>query len=321
MIKILIITNKSDLTSDLVVNELFNFGRKFYRFNTEDLISNVKFTNSIEANRSWLEDEILDLKIPLHEIRAVYYRRPELPNISSLNLSKEENTFVLNEYLFCLEGIYRSLSNAYWFNDVYSIRHSENKMFQLRLAKEIGLVIPKTLITNDYNEALKFYKSCNEFCIVKPLKSGQLGKNSNKVIFTSSLKEFPVSKDSINSAPLLLQEQIDKKFDIRTVIVGASHFSAKIHSQENMASRIDWRASKSIPKHSRYSLSKEIFQEVQKLMQRLDLRYCAVDFVIDFKDNIYFLEINPNGQWAWIENQLGYPIAKSITKKLISEVD
>ncbi|MNZ28723.1 hypothetical protein D3C78_459550 [compost metagenome] len=51
-------------------------------------------------------------------------------------------------------------------------------------------------------------------------------------------------------------------------------------------------------------------------MRRLNLRYGAIDFVCDPQGNLWFLEINPNGQWAWIENLTGYPIAEAIVDEL-----
>ena len=56
------------------------------------------------------------------------------------------------------------------------------------------------------------------------------------------------------------------------------------------------------------------------LMQRLNLNYGAIDFVLDKQGNYVFLEINPNGQWAWIEHLTGLPISKEIVKCLCSSV-
>ncbi|HFS6859502.1 TPA: hypothetical protein ACH1JJ_003587, partial [Klebsiella pneumoniae] len=53
------------------------------------------------------------------------------------------------------------------------------------------------------------------------------------------------------------------------------------------------------------------------LVESLNLRFGAIDFICDEDDVFWFLEINPNGQWAWIENQTGLPIASSIVDELM----
>jgi glutathione synthase/RimK-type ligase-like ATP-grasp enzyme len=54
-----------------------------------------------------------------------------------------------------------------------------------------------------------------------------------------------------------------------------------------------------------------------ELTKLLNLRFGAIDFICDTSDNYWFLEINPNGQWAWIENQTQAPIANSIVSELL----
>ncbi len=44
----------------------------------------------------------------------------------------------------------------------------------------------------------------------------------------------------------------------------------------------------------------------------------AIDLVVDKNNNHYFLEINPNGQWAWLEKLLDFPISKTIVDHLIN---
>jgi hypothetical protein len=135
MTKVLIITNKNDLTSDFVVKRLKERGIFFYRFNTEELSKSCFITFDFQKNLFILFDTILNKQFNLKEFTSVYFRRPELPNINSEDLSSGEILFLKNEFYYTLEGLYKILKNSYWISPIYSIREAENKI-QCRLVKQ-----------------------------------------------------------------------------------------------------------------------------------------------------------------------------------------
>ncbi len=45
-------------------------------------------------------------------------------------------------------------------------------------------------------------------------------------------------------------------------------------------------------------------------------RFAALDFIVDPDDQWWFLECNPNGQWAWIEEETGLPISSALADAL-----
>ena len=227
--------------------------------------------------------------------------------------------FVFNELTYVLEGIYKLLRNANWISSLFSIREAENKIYQMSLAKKIGFRLPNSVITNQSDEAKAFFKNNNNDCIIKPIKSGLVGEIDNlKVIFTNKLSEN-TDFSSIENLPIYLQSNIKKKADIRVTVVGDDFFPAKIYSQTSSDSKIDWRKSESELEYSKFDLPIEIKEKCKILMTQLNLKFGAIDFIEDENGNFIFLEINPNGQWGWIEKQLKYDISGSIVKQLINE--
>jgi glutathione synthase/RimK-type ligase-like ATP-grasp enzyme len=140
------------------------------------------------------------------------------------------------------------------------------------------------------------------------------------VIFTSLIDEFPSNPDEIESNPNFLQNQIAKKGDVRVTMVGNTAFAVLIHSQDYENTRIDWRKGETLLKHSRITLPKELTEKCVTLLHRLNLRFGAIDLILDDSNDYVFLEINPNGQWAWIEKQTGYQISDEIVKLLCNEI-
>ena len=49
-----------------------------------------------------------------------------------------------------------------------------------------------------------------------------------------------------------------------------------------------------------------------RLLKELNLQFGAIDMIKTPDGSYIFLEINPNGQWAWIETQTGLQISDAI---------
>lgn len=317
---ILIITNKQDITSDFIIKELKRSKISFYRFNTEELGSSVLACLNFDANSFVLQDLRSGQFHDLKQFTAVYYRRPELPTIKELSLTQGERNFVNNEIAFTLEGIYKIIADAYWVSPLFAIREAENKIHQLIVARSIGLSIPSTMITNSFTEAFGFYTAIKKNCIIKPIKAGLIeDQKTSRVIFTSELSEFPSDIAQIEACPVFLQSRVLKQVDVRVTVVGSKVFSTRIHSQTQLETSVDWRRGENILKHEVCVLPGEIEVRCVELLRRLGLRFGAIDFVQDTNGEYIFLEINPNGQWAWIEKQTGQEISGEIVKLLLNE--
>jgi len=317
---ILFITNRNDITSDYLINKLNKRNIDYYRLNTDDLISNVQVNFDFDKEEFNIIDNKKEKNINVKEVKSVYYRRPRLPNIESLSLSKSELNFVLNEITFLLEGLYKILRNRFWISPVFSIREAENKIYQLMMAKELGFKIPSSLISTNENEAKSFIARNDYDCIVKSIKSGFIADSDNpKIIFTSRLgKEQLGSLARINKCPTYFQERIEKKADIRATIVGEKVFAAKINSQLLEETKTDWRKGPSHElSYENFELGEEFLIKSVNLVKLLGLNFGAIDFILDKKGDLTFLEINPNGQWVWIEERLGLNISEELIKLLV----
>lgn len=320
MTNVLVITNKRDLTSDFIIKELVKRNISFYRFNTEELSKSCFVTLDFSKNNFFLSDVNKRQEFNLKDFTSVYYRRPELPTINSTDLSEGEVVFLKNEFYYTLEGIYKILRDSYWISPVYAIREAENKIYQLEMAKSIGFVIPESIITNTFLNCIDFYDKNSGNCIIKPVKTGLIEEHlGSKVIFTSYLKKRPVSKDQVEFSPVFLQTLIKKRSDIRVTLVGDKIFATAINSQANIDTMVDWRKGEMILEHSKIELPIEITEKCISLLKILNLRFGAIDFILDEQGKFIFLEINPNGQWAWIQKQTDYNISNEIVNLLENE--
>lgn len=313
--KVLVITNKEDVTVDYVIRELQRMEVPYYRFNTEDVGYGIDLI--FDGNEYKLFDKIKKIDMSFKEFGSVYYRRPKIPRLSD-DLSVGEKQFILNEFETYFEGLYRSLSDKYWLNWVLDMRVLENKMFQVTLAKEMGFLVPRLHISSAPEKSLEFINSLGK-TVFKPLKMGFIDEplRKGKLLYTTRVDSDFVNAIELNQGiPIYIQEEIEKECDIRVTVVGNNVYAARILSQESDESRVDWRKSESMLKHESFDLPLELEEKCKKLCQNFNLDFSAIDFILDKKGRYWFLEINCNGQWAWIEALLGYPISKEIVKML-----
>lgn len=320
--QILIVTTKADITTDYVILKLETKSRNFYRINTEDFPLSATSTiriNSVASSQelSWISPE--KRRVSLNDVRCIWFRRHRLP-VMPEELSKAHAEYCLRESDWFLRGLLYS-REVEWMSSPRSIQLAESKIYQLFVARSLGLEIPDTLVSNEPLEVRAFFSQKNGCVVAKPLRLGYFDYGSHQTsVFTTRVEQDDLQDDeSIRIAPVIYQELIPKLCDVRVTIVDQQVFAVAIDSQSVPAARIDWRQTDTdqLP-HSVHVLPKEIARASLELVDVLGLKFGALDFVITPKGDYVFLEVNPNGQWAWIEDKLGLPISESIADWLIA---
>jgi len=316
---ILFITNKEDITIDILVDKLNKKSINYYRLNTEDLIEKIDINIDLKQSSFLLYDKIKKIHININNIKSVYYRRPKLPELLLLdNISESERNYLKHECFYILQGIYDFLNIKFWINSYWSILKAENKILQLQVAKKVGLKIPNSLITNNVSLAKKF--NSKQECVIKPIKSGFIKDiDDPQIIFTNIFNPLKNEIEKVSLFPTYFQSHIKKQADIRVTIVGKNFFVAKICSQDKKSTSVDWRAGKNYDlKYEHIELPKKVQESCKKFMKALHLNYGALDFILEPNGEYCFLEINPNGQWGWIEKRLNLPISDAIIDLLLN---
>jgi glutathione synthase/RimK-type ligase-like ATP-grasp enzyme len=303
---ILIITHKQDFTVDFVVDKLNKRNIPYHRFNCEDIeedlyeiVWNPSFNFEIGNN---------------NKFKSVWFRRVKLPHLPE-HYSEQERQFLLSEYYALIQNFLLTL-DVTWLSHPVSVYTAENKLFQLKQAKEIGFSIPETLVTNDRQKLKSFYFSKRHGLVIKPLSQNRIIEGPHqKLIFTNKLSNHQI--DNLSDfilTPAIIQEYIQKSYEVRVTVVGRNVFSASVESQKESATAVDWRRKK-LPFHT-YQLPSDIQEKCIRLVTSMNLSFGAIDLIRAENGEYYFLEINPNGQWAWIETDTGLPISDAIIEFL-----
>lgn len=249
---------------------------------------------------------------------SVWYRKPrflEENDLEGLDIPKDyyKSLLSLNREAYSL--VYGAYPKSFWVSNPYAIKRASNKLTQLILAQELGFNIPKTIFSSDKEEIEVFRKHLGDI-ILKPLGLPYARvEGVNKWLFATLVKSSQVlDYTGIGITPMIFQERIVKTADLRVTVIGNEVFVCKIVSKD-----VDWRVSQSDSNtlYSPFSLEDKYINKCIEMVRKLGLAFGALDFVLSEEGNLYFLEINPNGQWGFVEKQTKQPLSMAMAKLLM----
>lgn len=304
-INILVISNTLDFTSDYVCLELKKRGKHYLRINRDEF---AKYKIQFDINRMLLSIQIDDVKYWFDEktLKAIYYRAPiYLRDIYQPNIGMEEQLFRTQWSAFI-----RNLSifeNIVWLNNPVATFKAENKLLQLKYADKVGFLYPKTLVSNTNVLELDQYTNY----IVKSLDTALLRFDEKEAfIYSSVIKGREILLSNLKVSPVVIQEYISPKIDIRVSVIANMVHAVKI-VQNNMGIDGDWRLQKHDLSYVPIVLPIEIEQKCIQLVKDLGLAFGGID-LIDSMGKYYFIEVNPTGEWAWLVDAAGLKIYEGI---------
>ena len=313
---VLVASTKLDLATDEVLKILSKRGVHVTRLNTEDypfmsmLSTNIGGESS--AVRCSFSAPALPA-VPLDGVTSVWYRRVRSPDRPG-GMASGVYDFCLREARAALLGSILALGGR-CMNPPEKAWAAEYKPYQLATAQATGLAIPETVITNDPGAVVAAFSRFGGRMIGKPCRTGyvDLGDEGLAIYTSRILEEHLSSVDSARFSPVIYQPLIPKACDVRVTAVGNELFVAEIASQSDPSASVDWRrtTNPNLP-HRVGSLPPELEHQIRTLLRALGLSFGAVDLIRTTQDEYVFLEVNPSGQWLWLDDILGFDITASV---------
>ena len=196
-------------------------------------------------------------------------------------------------------------------NPLSAERAASQKTFQLTAAADLGVPVPRSLITNSPRAAREFYDALAGQVVFKTQTAPHLQMLETRQLTGDHLELLP----SLTHAPVIFQERITGT-DIRVTIVDDEVFSIAIKPRHPGAA-LDWRLD-TAPVYEPYALPPDARRQLQTLMQRLGLRYGAIDLRVTAEGRHVLLEVNTGGQYLFVEIQAGLPISRALAGALLS---
>jgi ATP-GRASP peptide maturase of grasp-with-spasm system len=300
---ILIISEEADLSTSLVIDWLFYYKLNFIRLNENDELSleleNNDFKISTKNNSFYLSS-----------IKGVWYRRGFLNfKIKSIG-EKKIDKYRENEFINLRDFLYYKLSKIPNINNY--LNSDVNKLVVNDIAKDVGLLVPDEILINKKSDLAKIENIDN--IITKSIASSVMLNYDDFFIvgYTSKIKSFESFPETF--FPSLIQNYIEKKYELRIFFLHDKFYSMAIFSQNDEQTKVDFRnynkkkPNRNIP----FELTDGIKYKLTKLMNKLDLNCGSIDMIYTPAGEFFFLEVNPIGQYGMVSNPCNYNLHKKI---------
>src|ERR1044072_4887780 len=318
MTTILIITRSDDNESvSLVARAVEGKGGRVIRFDTDRYPTEVRlpaFYGRGDEERLTLTNN--EGEFDLREVTAIWHRRLNFGARIPQTLDKHLRHACVTETRAAAQGLLASLK-AFRMDAVRHIRHADNKQLQLQVARSLGLDIPRTLTTNDPAAVRNFAAECEGGMVTKMLSSFAVYEGGRElVVFTNPVgPEDLADLTGLSLCPATFQEAVPKALELRATVVGNRVMTASIDSQSSERAANDWRRDglRIIEDWRPYDLPREVEERLMPLSDYFVLNYGAVDLIVTPEGRHVFLEVNPVGEFFWLERYAGAPVSDAIT--------
>ena len=316
---ILILSEPDDPHVKVVTRRLEDRDEAYLWFDPAQFPKEVTATLQFGPERR--EVELHEDRLDLDRIRSVWYRRPGFPQADAKIVDKAQREWVQGEAFHFLMGLWQTMDCLWIPAKPLSSIVSENKLVQLQNAARLGFSVPRTKVTNQPEQLLDLYTDTGGNLVTKVVRKGGVhagGKPAAAYTHVLRRRDVPGYR-SIRLAPLIIQEYVPKSLELRVTVVGSRVFAAAIHSQDDRRSRHDWRRGSNFNKtrYTAYELPRSVSERCVRLVRELGLTFGAIDLILTPRQEFFFIEINPNGQWLWIQDLTGLAIDEAIAGALI----
>lgn len=312
---VLIITNDDDVHADAVIEELNRRDVPVFRFNPEQFPHS--YSMSIEVRDGYIDGEIrtANQRVALNDICAAWYRRSRnlFAATPELVVGKLDN-YVKVQAMATMAALCEGLQTP-WVGHPHKLRRADVKALQLAEASKAGLKTPATLTSNDPTQVAAFAEALGDTaCAIKPLIAVAVNEEREYRLPLTTTLPRGHALGSVSLAPTMFQPYIDKAFELRCVVMGEKIFCARLNSQANELTRKDWRAGE--PEHEVFSLPEHVKASIRRLMRSFDINFASIDLIVTPTGEYVFLDLNPNGQWLWLEVEAGLPLVAGMADLL-----
>lgn len=322
---ILLLTHRDDPVVGRVLSHLEARGASVLRLDDADVPCRASLSVAASTDGGFGGALRVDgRRIDLSEIRVAWDHRPgaptpppELTRISALE-------FARNEARRLVDDLWHTLPISWFPARKADVLRAQHKVSQLRLAARLGFPLPPTLVTADPGAARAFFREHDGRIVSKTFWMAvvpcEADSTAGFACFTQVMSgRSVVELNGLRACPMILQAYVPKASELRVTVVGERVLACEIASQSSHRARLDVRQGDlGRVRYRAVELPPEVEARCVGLLRALGTHFGTIDLIRDRDGEYVFLEINPSGQWRWIEDLSGLPIAATIADWLFT---
>lgn len=298
--------------TERVARALRERGAEPLRLDTDSFPGSLRL--STELGTSGSQQGALLLEGNPVSVRAVWLWRLWAARMDS-RIDPRHAEAARSESMTALRGLLDLLRDVKWIDPIEMNAIAGNKTRQLRLAKAAGLAIPETLITNDPEEARRFFHKHGGRVVAKLQTSLGYSMRGEGGLPTRLVRREDLDAlDGLRHAPMMFQRYVEKAWELR---IAWAEGRAFVGALDGKKCGTDWRY-ESTASWEHHALPEGVRTRLARLMSDLGLRQGAVDLIVNPEGEYVFLEVNPSGEWGMLEAELELPISAALAEALLS---
>lgn len=313
---ILVVSYPGEDHADAVVQQMEGAGREVVRINLADFPARAGLSLAWEDGvGKAFEVESPRGPVDLTRARVVWWRRVRAFDVDGAITEPQERVFAESETAQAIYGMLDSL-DCPWVNQHQADAAAHHKPYQWSIAHALGLRLPKTLVTTKPEAAREFIQRIGVGKTVFKAFLASIGDwRETRLVEREDLDKLEL----VRYAPVIFQEYVPG-VDLRITVIGSEIFAAEIDARKT-SYPVDMRMAIGEGTFRPVELPGAVADAVLGLQRRLNLDYGAIDMRrTDDGDHVFF-EVNPAGQWLFVEQRTGQPISAAMARRLAALAD
>ena len=247
--------------------------------------------------------------ITIGDLDLVWWRRVGKPRVPEQVRDADAREVVSNDSRDSVVGLFRSGFQGIWVSDPDATRNAEFKLVQLRAAVEVGLRVPATLVSQVPDDIRKFCLRVGGRVVTKPVAS-TIDVPLRAGVLT--LEELP-GDDVLALSPAIYQELAPGEQHLRACTWGSTVVCGTLESPI-----MDWRTDPN-PTVGTTEIDADTAARLIALNAKLGLEMGISDLKpAPDGGPPYWLEVNPQGQFLFLEGLGGPEVAKPFADFLLA---
>lgn len=309
---ILIVTHSADLHADLVAERLVARGADPFRLDLDAFPADYALELGFDGHtwRGTLAHAPSGRTLSIDDIGAVWTRKTADFRFAA-DLSPQERAYAVGETRHLLSGLMHGL-DVYWMSHPAAVRAAQWKGEQLMRAARFGFKVPPSLVSSSREAVLDFRAAVGGDIVFKTLESPFLAADevsdeeriATGIATTRIDDEHEDLLDSLGLLPCFFQRHVPKRYEIRATVIGERLFAAKIHSQDDARTQVDFRRFDAPVRYEAMRLPEDVARRCLDFVHSYGLTYGALDLIVDEAGDHVFLENNPGGQFLFVEDRV-----------------
>lgn len=248
--------------------------------------------------------------IRLGDCGLLWMRRIRANQLLAEQVTPAHRDIINSDCRGALSGLLATKFRGKWYSHPEASFRASDKVAQLQVAHDCGFRVPRTLVSQSQSDIAAFFDREGGRMIVKAVVG--VAEPFLRTMLIEDLETF--NSDAFAVSPAIYQEFVPGTRHLRILSYGGMSRAGIIDTPD-----VDWRPNLNVPIEA-YVVDAALQRRIDGVLDALGLSMGVIDIKIDDAGDFVWLEVNPQGQFAFLEPLTGQSLLRDLASFFESEV-